>query len=52
MGIDGNETADQLARKGHSHPLTAPNLALCISAKVARDGTKSTGSLYMDKGFL
>jgi ribonuclease HI len=42
MGIDGNETADQLATQGSSHPLTGPDPALCISAKVAtgviRDG--------------
>jgi hypothetical protein len=36
MGIDGNETADQLPRKGSSHSLSAPNPALSISAKVAR----------------
>ena len=56
MGIDGNETADQLARKGSSRPLRAHDPALGISAKVAngviKDWTKSTGSLYMDKGRL
>jgi ribonuclease HI len=36
MGIDGNEIADQLARQGSSHPLTGPEPALGISAKVAR----------------
>jgi hypothetical protein len=36
MGIDGNETADQLARRASSHPLTGPEHVLGISAKVAR----------------
>jgi hypothetical protein len=36
MGSDRNEIADQLARQGSSHPLTGPELALGISAKVAR----------------
>jgi hypothetical protein len=36
MGIDGNEIADQLARQGSSHPLTGPEPALGISAKVAK----------------
>jgi ribonuclease HI len=37
MGIDGNEIANQLARQGSSHPLTGPEHALGISAKVARE---------------
>jgi len=53
MGIDGNERANQLARKGSSHPLTVPDPALDISAKVARgvirDWKKRIGSLYIDK---
>jgi len=56
MGIDGNETADQLSRKGSSHPLTVPNPALGISGKVARgvvrDWKKRIGCLYTDKGRL
>jgi ribonuclease HI len=28
MGIDGNETADQLARQGSSHPFIGPGLHL------------------------
>jgi hypothetical protein len=36
MRIDGNETADQLARQGSSHPFIGPEPALGISAKVAR----------------
>jgi hypothetical protein len=35
-GIDGNETADQLARQGSSHPFTGPEPALGVSAKVTR----------------
>jgi hypothetical protein len=35
-GNDGNETADQYARHGSSLPLTGPEPALGISAKVAR----------------
>jgi ribonuclease HI len=35
-GIDGNETADQLARIGSSHPLIGPEHALGTSTKVAR----------------
>jgi ribonuclease HI len=38
IGIDGNEIADQLARQCSSHPLTGPEPALGISAKVARGG--------------
>jgi hypothetical protein len=56
MGIDGNETADQLARKGSSHPLTVPNPALGISRKVARgmirDWKKRIDNLYIDNGRL
>jgi len=36
MGSDRNEIVDQLARQGSSHPLIGPELALGISAKVAR----------------
>jgi hypothetical protein len=36
MGIDRNKITDQLAREGSSHPLIGPELALGISAKVAR----------------
>jgi len=36
MGIDGNETTDELARQGSSYPLTGPEPVLCISAMVAR----------------
>jgi len=35
-GIDGNETADQFARKGSSYPLIGPEPALGISAKVVK----------------
>jgi ribonuclease HI len=37
MGIDGTETPDQLARQGSSHPLTGPEPALGISAKLAME---------------
>jgi hypothetical protein len=36
MEIDAKETANQLARDSSPHPLTEPQPALCISAKVAR----------------
>ena len=35
-GIDGNETADQLARKGSSYPLTGLEPAFGISTKVVK----------------
>ena len=35
MGIDGNETTDELARQGSLHPLTGPEPVLGISPKVA-----------------
>jgi len=34
MGIDGNDI--KLSREGYSHPLTGPEPALGVSAKVAR----------------
>jgi len=37
LGIDGNEKADKLSRQGSSHPLTGHELALGVSAKVARE---------------
>ena len=57
MGIDGNETADELAKQGSSHPLIRPKSELGISAKVAkgviRDWTSrkhgSIGRPYMGK---
>jgi hypothetical protein len=60
MGIDGNKTADQLARQGSSHPLTGPEPALGISSKVVTgviwDWTsrklRSIGSPFVDKGRL
>jgi len=60
MGIDGNETADELARQGSSHPLAGPKSELGISAKVVRgvisDWTsRKHGSIdrpYMGKGKL
>jgi hypothetical protein len=39
MGSDGNEIADQLTREGSSHPITGPQPATGISAKVARGVT-------------
>jgi ribonuclease HI len=36
MGIDGNGIADQLARKGPSHPLIGPETVLGISEKFAK----------------
>jgi len=36
MGINGNETADELARQGSLHLLIGPECALDIFAKVAR----------------
>ena len=33
---DENEITNQLASKGYSHPLAGPELALGVSAKVAR----------------
>jgi hypothetical protein len=35
MGIDGNETADQLAREGFLHPLIGPKAVCGISTAVA-----------------
>jgi hypothetical protein len=35
--IEGNEVADQLDRKGSSHPLTEPKPALVTPAEVARE---------------
>jgi hypothetical protein len=60
MGIDGNETADELAREGSSHPLMGPKSELGISAKVARGVIRewtnrkhgSTGSAHIGKGEL
>jgi len=57
MGIDGNETADELAKKGSSHPLIGPKSEIGISAKVARGVIRhwtsrkhgSIGSPYMGK---
>jgi hypothetical protein len=40
IGIDGNEIADHLARRGSSHPLTGSEHALGISSKVAREVTR------------
>ena len=34
MWNDGNETADQLAGQGSSHPLAGPEPALGITSKV------------------
>jgi hypothetical protein len=56
MGIDGNETADQLARQGSLYPLIGPKPGLGISAEVARGAIrdqksrKHTGSPFMDRG--
>ena len=36
MGIDGNETADQLARQGSSHLLIGPEPTFGIFANVVR----------------
>jgi hypothetical protein len=33
MGIDGNKIADQLARRGCSHPLTGPEPTLGVSGR-------------------
>jgi hypothetical protein len=57
MGIDGNETADELTRQGFPHPLIWPKSELGISAKVGRvvirDWTTrkcgSIGTPYMGK---
>jgi ribonuclease HI len=35
-GIDGNETADQLARTGSEHPFIGPETACGISVGVAK----------------
>jgi Ribonuclease HI len=37
VGIDRNETADELARQGFSHQLIGPEPVLGISAKFARE---------------
>jgi hypothetical protein len=61
MGIDGNKIADQSARQGASHPLTGPEPALGIYAKITKlargrsgsgrpGNTRSTGSPYVNKG--
>jgi hypothetical protein len=44
MGIDGNETTDELARQGSSNPLTGPEPVLGISPKVARGVIKDWSS--------
>jgi ribonuclease HI len=51
MGIDGNETADQLARHGSSHPLTGPEPALgnickgCQGSHQGLDKQETKGAL-------
>jgi len=60
MAIDVNETVDELAGQGSSHPLTGYKSVLGVSAKVAVGGSgngqvwklSSTGSSYMGKGKL
>ena len=63
MEIDGNITADQLARECSSHPLIGPEPALGASRKVAREVIKvsmsrkhkhwqSTHAQRQAKGFL
>jgi ribonuclease HI len=55
-GIDGNETADQLARTGSDHPFTGPEPACGISIgaakKAVRDWTtemtKTVGNPQLD----
>jgi hypothetical protein len=39
-GIDGNETADQLARTGSEHPFTGPEPACGISIGVAKKAVR------------
>jgi hypothetical protein len=59
-GIDGNETADQLARQRSLHPLIRPEPALGISAKGASavvwngraENLRSIGRPYVDRGWL
>ena len=49
MGIDGNETADQLATQGSSHLLIGPQPTLCIFAKAARGFNRNwTGRKHAD----
>jgi len=64
MGVDGNEIADELARRGSLYPLIGPERALGIFAKVARGVIKdwtsrkneehwqSVCGLRQTKGFL
>jgi len=40
LGIDGNETADQLNWQGSSYPLMGPEPAFCTSATVAGGGIR------------
>jgi ribonuclease HI len=40
-GIDGNETADQLARKGSTYPLTGPEPALGIGCQRGDQGLET-----------
>jgi hypothetical protein len=49
MGIDGNETTDELARQGSSHPLTGPELVLGISPKIDRGVIKHWTSKIHDR---
>jgi hypothetical protein len=44
MEIDGNAMADQIARKGSSHPHTGPQPVLFISTEAAREVT-TTGQI-------
>jgi hypothetical protein len=54
VGIDGNETADQLARQISAIPLTGPEPSLGVSAKVVRglirdNGQETPGALAVHR---
>jgi hypothetical protein len=49
MGIDGNEMADRLAMEGSSHPPTAPEPALGIPAKVAKQVIRDWTNMKHEK---
>lgn len=59
-GIDGNETANQLARQRSSHPLIGPEPTLGTSAKAAMEVIRGwmnkkhegIGSPFVNKGRL
>ena len=48
MAIDVNETVDELAGQGSSHPLTGYKSVLGVSAKVAGGGIREWTSMEVE----